>query len=109
MSAQRAVRTAAWTAVAMGLWCVADVSVMSRTLDNGATVTWIHRHEMKTRADQVRTTLFAAAGGGVWRASVSVPKGKTRKKNIPEDTANAQTLTVRTGTAGTMCKDRYGF
>lgn len=82
---------------------------MSRTLANGATETWIRRHKMKIGAGQVRTTLCAATGGGAWRASASVPKEKTRMKNISEDTANAQTLTVRTGTTGMMCEECYGF
>lgn len=80
---------------------------MSLTLDNGATITWIRRHKMMTVAGQVRTILFAATGGGAWRASVSATKEKTRMNCLTEDTASAQTMTVRTGTTGTMCEDWF--
>lgn len=102
MSAQRPVRKAAWPAAATGLSCVADVSAMNPTLDNGATITWIHCHKMMTSAAQGRTTLFAATEGVAWRASASATKEKTRMKNIPEDTVSALTLTVRNGKTGRM-------
>lgn len=74
MTAQDTVRKAALAAVAMGLWCVASVSATSLTLDNSAKRRTLipFFHEVKTSVAQARMPLCAAAGGNVWKDSVSV-------------------------------------